>query len=470
MGFVLSKEESWASEDFGRARLGDERRTARLVRIGSLLARASTGTIAGCFPDGADREAAYRFVENEAISVDAIVEAAVQAAFRRACQGQYSFVFAPIDGSTISIATAMEEGGFGPVGDSTSVTLGLESMNCILVSPGGVVIGVGGQKYWARAKAKKQKKARAGQRPVEETENAYWLLVMEQALAAQRAEGPDAPKLWFQLDRGGDARDILFWASYQDCWVTVRAAQDRRVTAPEEGHLWSTLESQAAAGRYELKVPATATRKARTAIIEVRFTSVLLPLRNTWSNSETPTPMYAVLAKEISDACGDEPIEWMLLTNREVHDFESARLVVEGYSKRWKVEEVHRTWKTTCKVEKAALQEASHFERWAAILFASAVRIERLKTMARGAEGSRPATDEFDDVEIEALLVLRARTQNSTGLLTITQAVRWLADLGGYAGPSSSGPPGAVTLARGLQTLAPAAELLRNLRRQPPKM
>jgi hypothetical protein len=47
---------------------------------------------------------------------------------------------------------------------------------------------------------------------------------------------------------------------------------------------------------------------------------------------------------------------------------------------------------------------------------------------------------------------------------TIAQAVRWLADLGGYAGHKSSGRPGAVTLRRGLQYITPVALALEVLK------
>jgi hypothetical protein len=427
------------------------------------VARSKEGSITGTFSDSAEREGAYRFVENDAVHVQDIIEASAAAAFRRAAAERYSFLFAPVDGSTLSIATATEEGGFGPVSPGPSTTLGLESMNCILVSPRGVVVGVGGQRFWARSR-RRQPKRHAGQRPIQETENVNWLHVMEQAQRAQRAAGPQAPKLWFQLDRGADARDLLVWASQQDAWVTIRAAQDRRVTVPEESLLWSALEAQPVAGRYTLDLLGTAKRKPRRATIEVRFTSVLFPLRNGWSKDESPAPLYVVYAKEVGCPKGAEPIEWMLLTNYEVLDLEAARLVIEGYAMRWKVEEVHRTWKTTCRVEKAALEEVDHFERWAAILFAAAVRIERLKTLARGNEGRRSASEEFDAAELEALQTLRQPKRVKNQSPTIAEAVRWLADLGGYTGPSSGDPPGAVTLARGLRTLAPAAELLRRMR------
>jgi hypothetical protein len=43
---------------------------------------------------------------------------------------------------------------------------------------------------------------------------------------------------------------------------------------------------------------------------------------------------------------------------------------------------------------------------------------------------------------------------------SIEQATLWLAELGGYTGKSSGGPPGAVTIARGLFKLRAAADAI----------
>ncbi|MBI3185338.1 MAG: hypothetical protein HYZ28_24635 [Myxococcales bacterium] len=175
--------------------------------------------------------------------------------------------------------------------------------------------------------------------------------------------------------------------------------------------------------------------------------------------------MYVVHARELS--AYEERIEWLLLTNREVGDFGAAMLVIAGYAKRWKVEEAHRTWKSTCKVERSALADANHLEIWAAILFVVAARIERLKSRARGPSGSRPASDEFTPNELEALILLRRPKLTGGQAPTLAQAVRWIAELGGYSGSGKSrDPPGAVTLGRCLLYLAPATEVLERLKAQ----
>ncbi len=48
---------------------------------------------------------------------------------------------------------------------------------------------------------------------------------------------------------------------------------------------------------------------------------------------------------------------------------------------------------------------------------------------------------------------------------TIEQATRWVAEIGGYTGKSSGRPPGSITIRRGLELLAPAAQLHAAMRR-----
>ena len=98
------------------------------------------------------------------------------------------------------------------------------------------------------------------------------------------------------------------------------------------------------------------------------------------------------------------------------------------------------------------------------MLAAVAVRIERLKLLSRK-EPERPASDEFSPTELQAIVLLRfgnkARRQVPEGTVpTIKQAVQWLAEIGGYTGKSSGGPPGSVTIGRGLREVLVAARVL----------
>ncbi|WP_306817904.1 IS4 family transposase, partial [Archangium lipolyticum] len=96
------------------------------------------------------------------------------------------------------------------------------------------------------------------------------------------------------------------------------------------------------------------------------------------------------------------------------------------------------------------------------VLFSVAVRIERLKRLAREAP-ELPADVELSRWEIRGLQ-LRYDTQGlrREDMPNIAQAVLWIARLGGYS-KSSGGPPGSITIGRGLKTLAIIADDLQRL-------
>ena len=115
-----------------------------------------------------------------------------------------------------------------------------------------------------------------------------------------------------------------------------------------------------------------------------------------------------VLAQEDgTNPQGERPIEWMLLTNRPLTNVTEIRQVILGYAQRWRIEDFHRTWKSgACGVEENQLRSQAAVVKWATILAAVAVRIERIKLLSRR-EPERPATDEYTAIELKAIVLLR---------------------------------------------------------------
>ncbi len=149
------------------------------------------------------------------------------------------------------------------------------------------------------------------------------------------------------------------------------------------------------------------------------------------------------------------------MTTHPVADLEDALIVIDGYACRWTIEDFHRAWKSgCCQVETTQLRSRDHIQRWATILAAVAVRVMRLTKLAR-TEPELPATVELRQSEIDAIIVTRKRTGRSPGdVPTIGQAVTWLAEIGGYTGKSSGGPPGATVITRGLLRIEALAAYL----------
>ena len=218
-----------------------------------------------------------------------------------------------------------------------------------------------------------------------------------------------------------------------------------------------------------LRLSAGAAGRERDASLVIRTGRGPLVLRDRHVNQPFVRELTVVWAREQGRlATGDRRVEWMLYTTDRARRGSGACTVVERYSRRWRIEEMLRTWKSgACNVETTRLRSRQAAVRWASMLAAVAARIERLKTLSRTSP-EQPATVELADVEIRALIVLKRdeKKRNETvpdDTPTIGQAVRWIADLGGDVGSKSSGPPGSTVIARGLERLTIAAQLLQAL-------
>ena len=457
----------WAKEEFGHAQLGNKLRTARLVKMATRVANGPAGLVTRVFRTARERVGAYRFVENAAICVERMVASSALATIRRAQDG---WVFVPVDGSSLTLADPKLRRGLGSVGSYLKKGRGLKVMSSIGVSPDGTPLGLLDLLWWTRETVPERKETRTKRR-IDQKETRYWLQVIQRVRDAfAKAKTLAVP--WFQLDREGDFREMLeSIANMADCRVTVRAASNRKLATGEVGYLWDDLLRQAPGGTYGLPVASGPQRQARTARMTVRWARVTLQLRNQRHSSRDPrtsVTLWAVLALESGTTPPNEsPLQWMMLTNAAITDHYEACEVIYGYSLRWRIEEFHRAWKSQCDVEASQLHQVNPIQRWATLLAAAAMRIERLKHLGRN-EPESPATVEFSREEIDAIIVLRQPkgvTQGETP--SIGQAVRWVADLGGYIGPSN-GPPGATVLGRGLQQVETAAIVLSNLNRPKP--
>jgi hypothetical protein len=426
-------------------------------------ARRPGGRVAEVFVDPAERQGAYGLLESDAVGEQAVQEAIFEAAARR-CASE-PFVFVPVDGSSLALTDLASCKGFGSVGARSQGTRGLKVISALALSPRGVPLGLTGQVWWARSLRKPTRHRR--RRKTEEKEIQHWLEATEQTRKVMNAHAPDT-RLWFQYDREADAWPILKEADAGDHWFTIRGHHDRRVVLPNGGktYLRSLLDQQRELCGYDLRVSAGPNRAARTANMRIRACSATIDFLDRRTGHHFTKTVNVVLARETGTTPrGEKPIEWLLLTNRPVETQEQLYQIVFGYSLRWRIEDFHRTWKSgTCRVEQMQLRSKEAAVKWATILAAVAVRVERIKLLSR-TEPDRPATDEFSDAELRAITLLRfgkaAKKRFSEGVVpSLGEATLWLAQLGGYTGKSSGGPPGAVVLSRGLKDVEAAVRAI----------
>jgi hypothetical protein len=380
-----------------------------------------------------------------------------------------SLVFCAIDGTSLNLTEYGHSKGFGPVGSRAKGGRGLKVMNAMVLSAAGVPLGVSSQQYWTRAE-RHRRSHRDKLRP-DEKETRHWLDAMKQTREVMAEHAPST-RCWFQLDREGDAWPMLKEAGLGEHWFTIRACRKRRVLLPDGGkaYLWPLLAQQPAKTTYVLEVRASGRRKARRANMIVRACKVTLDVRDKRTGERSQIDVNVVQAIERGTTpVGEAPIQWTLLTNRPIEVIKDLTAVIAGYSMRWRIEELHRAWKSgACSVEDNQLRSTSAAIKWATILMGVAARIERIKQLSRE-KPDLPATDEFSPAEIKAAALLyfgkAAKTKvNPAASPTIADVTLWIAYLGGYTGKTSSGgPPGSIVLSRGLESVRAAAQAIEAL-------
>jgi hypothetical protein len=427
--------------------------------MGAAACERPSGKVAAVFPSDRQREGAYDFLESEHVSAEELVEGLASSTVERS--KELPFVFVPVDGTAITVTDRTGESDFGRVGTDSNGARGLKVIDAVAVDPQGVPLGLLAMSWWARGARSPARNSTARQaRPLQQKETRHWI---ETIAAAVTALAQGQIRGWFQIDREGDGRDILWCLEQTGHWWTVRGNADRSIEL-EEGDidkLREQLTRQTEAGSYSLQVVARPGRKPRQARMSVRVARVVLRLRDKPTGRITRLPVTAVWAREQGTTPpGEEPLDWLLYTNRPVDTLDDAFDVIWGYAQRWRVEEFHRTWKRgDCDVESTQLGSFAAVQRWAIILAAVALRIERLKRLSR-VQPDAPASIELSSFELRALKTLKFGASVPDNEPTIGQTVLWLAELGGYANKYSGKPPGATVLGRGLRYLRPAARLL----------
>jgi hypothetical protein len=452
----------WAEEMFGGAALGDPRRTARLISMAATAARNPAGKVTQVFQSSAEREGAFRLLENDAVPSARVSEAVFDAAAAH-CAEQ-TVVFVALDATTLSLTDRKGRRQLGRVGPRFP-TRGLHVMSALAVDRQGAAIGLVEQCWWARTGKVRAKRKRSYDCRYQEKETRYWVDTLRSSHHRMREAAPTC-RAWYQLDRGADSWPVLKFATEHKLLITVRSAYPRRLRA-EDGsrqYLREELKKCPILGEYTIRVPARPNRPARIARIAVRARPVTIDARVTVGNRRYLMPFNAVSAQEIGYR-GKDRINWILLTTAPAATFAEAREVVAGYASRWKVEEFHRTWKRgLCRVEDNQLQSRSAIVKWATILAAVAVRSLRLAKLIRTSPDI-PASEEFTEYEIDAAFILLKKKRDRRRSLTLYEVMDLVADIGGFTHKYDKAHPlpGPTVIGRGLERVRILALGLENM-------
>jgi hypothetical protein len=443
----------WIEEELRNVELGDQRLTARLLQMTGMFYARPTANIPQASGSAKAAKAAYRFLDNEKVDWQAILQAHYRSTEERFHKER--LVLVAQDTTTLNYSTHPHTQGLGPIGTDSEKVRGLIVHDTMSFTPRGTPLGLVDVQCWAREQI--GSRHQRYHKPIEQKESFKWVESYRQVSAIQNR--CRKTRLVLMADRECDIHEVFAEqaGTVHGAQLLIRAERSRHRKAIDEEDncefLWPMLQRQAPVGTREILVPPNEKRTARQAVLEVRTMPVVL--RAPKRKAHLPNvQVWAVLASEIHVPEGVEALEWMLLSTVPVKDEEDAYERLQWYARRWGIEIYHRILKSGCRIEARQLETATRLRNCLAIDMIVAWRIQHLTFL--GQETPKvPCTVYFSDSEWKALCTFVNKTkQPPEQPPDLNEAVGLLGRLGGHLARKGDGDPGSEVLWRGMARLA----------------
>ena len=418
--------ESWAGHEFGGARLGDARLSARLVLSAEQMAQSPMRAITGA-TNGVRAlvKGHYRLIDqpaDSAVTVENILAPHRERTLRR--MRGHDTVLCIQDGSSLNFTRRSQTQGLGTLGSNQTgaVARGLDLHTTLAVNPDGVALGVLRAAFDAPEPPNPEEKGKP--KPREERKSFRWVEGLRDCAAA--AEHLPETRVVCTMDREADFLDLFIERRTHAPQVEllVRAKVDRVLGREKtaDGHTVSrrlfeevrngpargaaTVEVQRLSARVKASKQARKDRRAaRVVKVTLRYQPVALPCPGA-----EPVELFVVHAREEQPPPAVEPLEWFVLTTLRVTSPDDATRILRWYTLRWRIEEYFRVLKSGCKVEELQHHTAERLERAMAIKMVIGWRIQLMVQLGRDVP-DLPGDLLFSDSELRVLATFaRSRT------------------------------------------------------------
>ena len=457
---------AWVIDESKTADFGDSRLNSRYRLLLGQLSDKPTLSIPAACAGPAEMAAAYRFFDNERVSVERILKPHIDATLDRIRQQRV--VLIPQDTTELDL-TRREETVGGPLNDSSR--RGLFAHPQLAMTPDRLPLGVIGATIWGRdaesferPQAEKRRERKA--KPITEKESHRWLAGYEQACAvAEQTPGTTVVSI---ADSEGDIYEYYLagesGAGRRAEWI-VRACQDRALMDADGNLLRQQLLEAKRLGRLDVearqrhpscgdadKKKRKQGRESRRASVTVQAAVVTLRPPHRPEKKMPPVQVNAILVREERPPTGEEPIEWLLLTSLPIDSFAAAQTAIDYYCCRWEIEVYFRVLKGGCRVEDLQLETTARFEACLALYMIVAWRVLHLLMLGRTCP-DMTCEAVLGEAEWKAVYQIVTGKQPPRKVPTIGEMIGLIAKLGGYMGRKHDGPPGPKAVWIGLQRM-----------------
>lgn len=282
----------------------------------------------------ADMEGGCGFIRSPHVSAEAIANAgfAVTAAHAR----DHSLLLALEDTTALTFNHASVKDQLGHTNQGSSRALLAHSV--LLFAPHErKVVGLAAQQIWTRDVSKREQSRQHATRPYQEKESYKWEQTAK-TLAARL--GSTLANVISVCDREADIYEYLHYKQKHTQRFVVRSMQSRCINE-HDNKLYDYARQCQSAGTQVVKIPQRGGRKAREAVLDIKFARVTLKAPAN-KRREPDIPLY--------------------------------------YERRWLIEDYHKVWKSAgTRVEALRMQSRENLTRMSVILAFIAVRLLQLR-------------------------------------------------------------------------------------------
>jgi len=310
---------AWSERMFGDGRLGDKRRTRRLVDVAGRMASHAGQSLASCCrSNAAALLGSYRFIENPQVDTERISGSAFGSVAAEASRCET--LLAVEDTTTMLYKHSVAEG-LGTAGSSPEPSQrGFLVHSVLLVdAQSESTVGLIDQRYWCRPKEEHGKKHHRKQRAYEDKESYKWQHASERVHARL---GETMERTVSVCDRESDIYEFLRYKKEQGQRYVVRARCDRPLA---DGHqtLFGALADEQG---YEtiVSVAQRGGRPGRNARVYVAAKWLTVRAPRSSGKNVVPLELNAVAVREHGDS-GHAPLNWTLLTSEPIDTEECVR-------------------------------------------------------------------------------------------------------------------------------------------------
>jgi hypothetical protein len=439
---------------------GDLRLERRAKELYTKLSKHPSSTIRQLASNKAEQKSYYRFLNNDAVKEDSLVQESSNRMSRLA-KGRHLLCIQDTCEVNLSKHKGRlnENSGLGRSDKS-------ETGHCFKLHPGFVLnaedlnpLGFSHIKIFHRPEQmpdRNQRKYKS--QPITDKESYKWIEVAEKSKNILK----DAETVTFIEDREGDIYEQFVMIPDGKFHLLIRSRTTRKLRNDQD--LYKTVDSQPIAGTYTIDLP-TENRKnqyRRKAEIALRYKESEIKCPNNLKKKGYPEyiKVTCISVKETGNVTN--PINWKLLTTHKIESYQDALKMVDFYSARWYIEQLFRILKKQgFGIEETELESGWAIRKLVVMQMTALLKILQMNIAYADPEGGQPIEEVFDKEQINVLKIMNIKLQGNTTKLqnhNNPKRTKWAAwvigRIGGWKGYDSQGPPGVVVLKRGLDRLS----------------